>query len=62
MKYPNASSAKGGGGTNMARNPAPAGNGGHKGTMGNGTCNHRASGTMGSMSGNPQAKGVQGRG
>lgn len=60
MKYPTASSAQGGGGTNMTRTPAPASSVAHKGTMGSGQSNMRSKGTMGSGSPGMTMKGVQG--
>lgn len=62
MKAPNSMPAsKGGGGTNMTRNPPASADVPFKGTMGSGQASQVARGTMGSMNGNPSTKGVQGR-
>jgi len=60
VKYPTASSAKGGGGTNMTRNPVASGSVPHRGTQGTGDSNVRMKGAMGG-GGTPgqMAKGVQ---
>lgn len=65
MKYPTASSAEGGGGTNHRSMPSVSGKGGamHKGTMGSGGGKPMAKGVMGA--GSPVScghKGTMGKG
>lgn len=60
MKYPTASSAQGGGGTNMTRNPVASGSVTHKGTQGSGDANMRMKGAMSNGSPGTMTKGAQG--
>lgn len=60
--YPDAKSAKGGGGTRMNRMGRTAGSVNHKGTQGRGHTTPKAKGTQGNGSCSHKAKGVQGRG